>query len=418
MTNQTKHLPPANCPWVVCQIGAREHYAVARALANDSRLAALVTDVWVGPCHPLRFGFWPRLKQRYHPGLAHAAVVSWPWETAFQNVIPWRKLQHWERIMAQNEWFGLKAAQTLERMRFQSGAPPVVFSYSYTARPVFEVGKRLGYRTVLGQIDCGPEQQQQLRALAENNLPEPLHCKIPPPSYWETWRRELELADALVVNSDWAREHLLRQGVTEHKIAVIPLAYEPPAACANFNRAYPASFSTDRPLRVLFLGQINLLKGVAVVLEAIKSLAGEPIQFSFVGPELLPIPEEFRNLPNVHWIGPVERNRVPGSFRDADVFLFPTFSDGYGLTQLEAQAWKLPVIASRFCGKVVTDEVNGLILPEVTAASVCAALRRCLGDPATLAEFSRHSVAMSDYSLAALAGKLTNRVQEILEQNP
>ena len=74
-----------------------------------------------------------------------------------------------------------------------------------------------------------------------------------------------------------------------------------------------------------------------------------------------PIPERFRDASGVHWHGP--RGETAARFyREADVFLFPTLSDGFGLTQLEAQAWRLPVIASRFCGDVVQDGVNGLLL--------------------------------------------------------
>jgi glycosyltransferase involved in cell wall biosynthesis len=45
-------------------------------------------------------------------------------------------------------------------------------------------------------------------------------------------------------------------------------------------------------------------------------------------------------------------------YERADLFLFPTLSDGFGLTNLEAQAWSLPIVASRFCGEVVRDGVN------------------------------------------------------------
>jgi glycosyltransferase involved in cell wall biosynthesis len=74
--------------------------------------------------------------------------------------------------------------------------------------------------------------------------------------------------------------------------------------------------------------------------------------------------------PSVHvrWIGSVPREDAARFYRDADVFLFPTFSDGFGLTQLEAQAWKLPVIATKFCGDVVEDGKNGYLLPEITSS--------------------------------------------------
>jgi len=81
----------------------------------------------------------------------------------------------------------------------------------------------------------------------------------------------------------------------------------------------------------------------------------------------------------------VPHSETVGYYQNADVFLFPTLSDGFGLTQLEAQAWQLPVIASRTCGEVVTDRINGLLLPEVSGEAVAAALDECLRRPALLA---------------------------------
>ena len=47
-----------------------------------------------------------------------------------------------------------------------------------------------------------------------------------PPEYWDFWREECKLADRIVVNSEWAREGLVRGGVPAEKISIIPLAYE------------------------------------------------------------------------------------------------------------------------------------------------------------------------------------------------
>ena len=38
--------------WICCQLGAREHYAVARAMNRRGTLAALITDAWATPGSP------------------------------------------------------------------------------------------------------------------------------------------------------------------------------------------------------------------------------------------------------------------------------------------------------------------------------------------------------------------------------
>ena len=51
----------------------------------------------------------------------------------------------------------------------------------------------------------------------------------------------------------------------------------------GFQRKYPAKFTLSRPLRVLFLGQINLRKGIGPLLDAVRTLRGEPIEFRIRG---------------------------------------------------------------------------------------------------------------------------------------
>jgi glycosyltransferase involved in cell wall biosynthesis len=88
------------------------------------------------------------------------------------------------------------------------------------------------------------------------------------------------------------------------------------------------------------------------------------------------------------------------------VFVFPTLSDAFGLTQLECMAWRLPLIASRHCGTVVRDGQNGLLLQELTPSSIAAALLRCLGSPASLALWSSACAVPAQCSMDSFAGSL------------
>ena len=107
-------------------------------------------------------------------------------------------------------------------------------------------------------------------------------------------------------------------------------------------------------------------------------------------------------------MGAVSRNKTSLYYQQADVFLFPTHSDGFGLTQLEAQAWKLPLISSQFCGAVVKEQVNGLILPNITGEAIAQALIFCLHNPQELARFSENSnQVLSNFSLSKLTENLT-----------
>ena len=67
------------------------------------------------------------------------------------------------------------------------------------------------------------------------------------------------------------------------------------------------------------------------------------------------------------------------------MFVLPTISDSFALTQVEAMANGLPVIATRRCGEVVADGVDGRIVPVADAESL-AAYAADVGRPALLAE--------------------------------
>ncbi|MEQ8958881.1 MAG: glycosyltransferase family 4 protein, partial [Coleofasciculus sp. C2-GNP5-27] len=198
----------------------------------------------------------------------------------------------------------------------------------------------------------------------------------------------------------WSSQALQQVGIQANKIDIIPLAYNPSETASNFERTYPAAFSPKRPLRVLFLGQVILRKGIGAILEAAELLHHQPIEFWLVGS--LGIARQARMYRQIKWIGAIPRHRTTEYYKLADFFRFPTISDGVGLVQLEAQAWKLPIIASRFCGEVVKDRVNGLILPEVTAEAIALALEFCLNNPRQLQAFAEAATDMSSFSLSRL----------------
>ncbi|MBF2074599.1 MAG: glycosyltransferase family 4 protein [Synechococcales cyanobacterium C42_A2020_086] len=398
-------------PWICCQLGAREHYAIPRALHQSGNLALLLTDAWVKPhslIHAIHHPFLKSLQERFHPDLVHAPVQSFtPSLSQFELIHRYRKTNDWDRMIARNRWFQARALRELQKAApriVQSGTCPVLFTYSYAALDLLRYAKSLGWYTILGQID--PGMMEEKIVLEEHRKhPDLAPAWQPVPSdYWSSWQEECRLADRIVVNSSWSSQALQQVGVPADKIQIVPLAYSPPQGSESFQRVYPEQFSRERPLRVLFLGQIILRKGIAALLEAAELLQDQPIEFWLVGS--IGVERSRFNLPNIRLIGPVPRSETAQYYQQADVFLFPTLSDGFGLTQLEAQAWKLPLIVSRFCGEVVKDGVNGIVLPEVNGKAVADVIQYFLQHPEHLIFLSKKPYQADAYSLPFLGQKL------------
>jgi glycosyltransferase involved in cell wall biosynthesis len=265
-----------------------------------------------------------------------------------------------------------------------------------------------GWRTVLGQIDAGPVGERSVARAYAGDLRLCGDWKRPPAQYWADWREECALADRIVVNSLWSQAALEEASIPASKIHVVPLAYEGPSEAAGFRRQYPKAFTMSRRLRVLFLGSVCLGKGVRPLFDAIRLLRSEAVEFWFVGALQAPIPAGLRDHPHVHWIGQVPRSETSKFYRNSDVFVFPTFSDGFGLTQLEAQAWKLPIITTKYCGDVVANGRNGWLLTEPTGATIAAAIRRCLKQPELLGEFAANAVQTEQFGLTQIGSKLVH----------
>lgn len=391
--------------WICCQIGAREHYSIARALHRRGRLGQLITDLWLRPRNPLA-RLNQKLAERFEEELKDA-YVSAPNLGSVAREVRNRLMKRsgWPAIIARNEWFQRMAVERL-RQSPAGGPRRTIFAYSYAARDILRYAREQGWRTVLGQIDPGRAEERIVERLHAEYVGARADWTPAPSHYWRQWQEECDLADFIVVNSRWAYEALIGEGIAEEKIKIIPLAYEPPPACAQFARFYSDRFDEQRPLRALFLGQINLRKGVGPLFDAIRLLKGEPIEFWFVGPQQVATPPDLVNHSQIRWVGPVPRGCAQDYYRDADLFLFPTISDGFGLTQLEAQAWKLPVIASQFCGDVVQDGVNGLILRDVEPTTIAGSLRALAADPARLRALSSGAGIDERFSLDTLADNL------------
>lgn len=392
--------------WICCQSGAREHYAIPRSLKKCGSKVLLITDLW-GSFHFLsKARLLSGLRGRFHSDLSAEEVRAFTWRSIFARIRDGLFPKTWYLQQEErNKVFQQRCLALLKEIP-EDAPPPVIFAYSYAAREILAYARGRGWTTVLGQIDPGPKESEivigEYRRLG---LPISEFYK-PPSEYWSNWREETELADHIIVNSQWSAHCLLEKELPARKLHVIPCAYEASSETASFRRTYPETFSPERPMNVLFLGQAVVRKGVHLVFEAAKNLLGHPVQFTIVGGGTdLP---DVTAPNNVNLVGQVARHQASQYYRDADVFLLPTLSDGFALTQLEALSWKLPVLVSCNCGEVITNGLNGRLLDGPTASSIEDTLIALLAAPSELQRMSDNAISTARFDLETIGKKLTN----------
>jgi glycosyltransferase involved in cell wall biosynthesis len=404
--------------WICSQIGAREHYAIPRALHEDGRLATLYTDYWAGAlvravASTSGVGVLRSLAARFDQELATAAICSWNTRSLLSEMTnrPRNGVNLYPQFVETGSVFAIRMRERLKR-RQDLSADSILFAYDTGALEALDYCRSLGVRCILGQIDPNRVEVELVRE-EEKSWPgwseQPMDV---PEAYFRRREQEWALADIVMVNSDFCREALLKQGVPDAKLAVVPLCFEAGSRPPSFRLCQDSGGQAAlRPpssvLRVLFLGQVVLRKGIQYLMEAARILKAENIQFDVVGP--IGISEAAVKLApkNMVFHGRATRDQTANWYQQSDVFVLPTLSDGFALTQLEAMSFGLPVVTTPNCGAVVSDGVDGFIVPPRDAEALARAFQRYLSEPELLA--SQRPAALEkvkQFSLDHLAANL------------
>lgn len=403
-----------NRQWIVAQIGAREHYAVPRLLQRRSQLSRLYTDAWCRMGH----SFLRRMPEplcsfanRFHEGIPSRKVRSYTRRAIYHRLRyhlsrPNSGVARFQHYMDVGADFASRVRDDL-RDRIDDWHHRAFFGYDTGSLEVLEYLAGTSCVTVVDQMDPGRVHREIMIQESEDW---PGWAKHEPRIYepYEK-RRETEwnLSSLVVVNSEWSKKALMEQGVPAKKISVISLAYEPPSVSPSFRS------SEDASLNVLWLGSVNLTKGIQYLMQAARLLQEESIRFDVVGP--LEITDEaVQSSPgDMCFWGGVPRDQTSKFYQDADVFVLPTLSDGFAITQLEAMAHGCPVITTPNCGRVVTPEEDGLLVPSRDAEALAKALLRCAQDREMIATMSRKAQRTAQrFTLDAYADRLLSVVED------
>jgi glycosyltransferase involved in cell wall biosynthesis len=278
----------------------------------------------------------------------------------------------------------------------------VLLAFSTGALEAVNHARDRGVFSVVDQLDpARVDLQLVLEEHARWPGWQPPHEAIPE-DYFERLSAEWKAADMIVVNSEFSRRSIREQGVPDEKLLVVPLCYESEQRDSQRTRACDSG-----PLRVLWLGQIVLRKGIPYLFEAAGLLRDERIEFSIAGNVGISEKAVRSAPPNVRVIGRVTRDEALALYADSHVFVLPTISDGFAITQLEAMSFGLPVIATPNCGDVVTPGVDGLIVPIRDSQALAGAILRLHQDRGLLARMSAEAILKSSkFTLDRYAGAI------------
>jgi glycosyltransferase involved in cell wall biosynthesis len=171
--------------------------------------------------------------------------------------------------------------------------------------------------------------------------------------------------------------------------------------------------SAPESLRFLVIGDLIPRKAPEVAVSALRQVSG-PAELHFVGDgplrgSLLAMAEHV-NLDNVHFHGRIAYREVCAKLSCADVLVFPSRWDGFGMATLEALAAGLPVIASNrvmSALQYVRPGVNGWVFPVDDVAALAERMQFVIDHREDLPKWSAAALAtLSEYNPMRDASRL------------
>ena len=205
--------------------------------------------------------------------------------------------------------------------------------------------------------------------------------------------------------SESVRQSLLQDyQIPSNKISILPPSVTPP-------RLGKRKSANARP-QILFVGGDFARKGGPLLLECFRSHFADHCDLHLVTQsEIAPEPGVFVH----HGLQP-QSDAWHERWRQADVFVFPSTLETFGIVLVEALAYEVPVISAEVgaAREILAHGETGCLLPDASAASLAAAIKQTLH--AAMATQARVQAGRArvetfynlDTNAATLAGWLRN----------
>lgn len=238
-------------------------------------------------------------------------------------------------------------------------------------------------------------------------------------SVFRTFVRRIlsQFACAFVSNSKAGTAYLQEAlSVAPEKIFTrIYLVPDAQALLGRLESSEPINLALEHPI-FLYVGRITSRKGITTLLQAcaiLKEKGYKNYNLLLVGEgdqrqELEAFVKENDFEAQVTWAGWVEYGKLGAYFSQADVFVFPTYEDVWGMVAPEAMVFGLPILCSKgaACCELIEEGKNGYIFDPRDPQALADAMQRLLDDPeliASMGERSQQIISRSTPQTAAQA---------------
>lgn len=187
---------------------------------------------------------------------------------------------------------------------------------------------------------------------------------LPPRRRPNTYAREIaeyELADLIVVPSQFVADSFIAEGISKEKLAIVPYG-------VNLQKFHPVAKPSSEYFDIVFVGRIGARKGVKDLLDAFNQANINNKRLTLVGTIDADFEQRFATelkQPNIIIKGHVAQIELKHILSQSHVFCLPSIEDGFGMAVAEAMACGCPAIVTYNAGAnmIVKANENGFVVP-------------------------------------------------------
>ncbi len=230
----------------------------------------------------------------------------------------------------------------------------------------------------------------------------------------------------LIGCESFAAEVVERLGVRRERFTIVPGAVDVGRFVPEPGR--PIGDAAD-PIRFLYHGRVDRRKGALDFVDALGLLRDRSVPFratiSGIGPDLAATRERVAagGLDDVvAFSGYADYEAAPRLYHGQDVFVSPTYAEGFSNTVLEAMASGLPIVSCRAVGVMdcIRNGENGLLVEPGDVAAQADALARLAADPSLRRTLATAALleCRETYSWQAVGERIMRVYAEIVRDPP